>query len=87
MLTVIRSEVAELAEGLAATTENNSSAAAVNPGDVLGIMKMEMSDFGGALSGLEVKVERLGAAFDEILSTADNSLVSYERLQAPAGLS
>ena len=65
-----------MAEGLAATTESNSSA--VNPGDVLGIMKMELGDFREALSGIEVKVERLGAAFDEKFSTAANSLVSYD---------
>ena len=76
-----------MAEGLAATTESNSSA--VNPGDVLGIMKMELGDFREALSGLEVKVERLGAAFDEKISTAADSLVSYayERLHAPAASS
>ena len=67
---------------MAATTESNSSA--VNPGDVLGIMKMELGDFREALSGLEVKVERLGAAFDEKFSTAADSLVSYayERLHS-----
>ena len=62
----IRTEMAELAEGFATSTENNTT---INPGNVLGIVKMELSDFRKSLSGLEVKVERLDAAFEDKFST------------------
>ena len=75
----IRSEIAELAEGLATSSENNS---AVSPGNVLGIVKMELGDFRKSLSGLEVKVERLGAAFDEKFSTVGSTtVVSYKEFR------
>ena len=58
--------MAELTEGFATSTENNTT---INPGNVLGIVKMELSDFRKSLSGLEVKVERLDAAFEDKFST------------------
>ena len=80
-----RSEIAELAEGLGTSSENNS---AISPGNVLGIVKMELGDFRKSLSGLEVKVERLGAAFDEKFSTVGSTTsVSFKEFKGAPNMS
>ena len=71
-----------MAEGLASATGGKNRSSAIDLENVLGILKMELGDFRKSLSDLEVKVERLGAAFEEKFSTVGAATkASYESIK------